>query len=117
MCFRQEVLHLTFPSFCIQNLTLKELADIPICNLAKTVHNKWLQSSGNRGLDLFVATTNDWACAFMQMTNYRSYLCGWASGTDPSKHDLKLKRTLQSQHGKKNADALAEMPEGQDYSN
>ena len=103
--------------FSVQNLTPEELADIPTCNLAETIHNRWLQSSGNRGSDLFVATTDDWARAFMQMTNYRSYLCGGASGKGPSKHDLKLKRALQSQDGKKIADALAEMPGGEDFCN
>jgi len=103
--------------FSVQNLTPEELADIPTCNLAETVHNRWLQSSGNRGSDLFVATTDDWARAFMQMTNYRSYLCGGASGKGPSKHDLKLKRALQSQDGKKIADALAEMPGAEDFCN
>jgi hypothetical protein len=113
----KHVFHLTCPSFSIHNLTPEELADIPTYNLAETVHNKWLQSSGNRGSDLFVATTDDWARAFMHMTNYRSYLCGGASGKGPSKQHLKLKRALQSQDGKKIADALAEMPRGQDFCN
>ena len=94
----------------LQNLTADELADIPTCNLAETVHNKWMQASGKRGSDLFVATTDDWARAFMQMTNYRTFLCGGPSGTGPSKHDLKLKRAMASHDGKKIADAINNMP-------
>ena len=99
----------------LQNLTADELADIPTCNLAETVHNKWLQASGKRGSDLFIATTDDWVRAFMQMTNYRSYLCGGLSGTGPSKQDLKLKRALVSRDGKKIADALNDMPEAAEF--
>ena len=35
----------------------------------------------------------------MQMTNYRAYLCGGPSCIGPSKHDLKLKRTMASRDG------------------
>ena len=94
----------------MQKLTTAELADIPTCNLAETVHNKWMQASGKRGSDLFVATCDDWVRAFMQMTNYRAYLSGGPSGKGPSKEDLKLKRAMASGDGKKIAEALSEMP-------
>ena len=61
-----------------------------------------------------MATCDDWIRAFMQMTNYRSYLCGGASGKGPSKHDLKLKRAMASLDGKKIAQALSEMPGAED---
>jgi hypothetical protein len=64
---------------------------MPSCNLSETVHNKWLQQSGNHGNDLFATTCNDKIRAVMQMTNYRTYLKGKASGTGPSKQELKLK--------------------------
>jgi hypothetical protein len=32
---------------------------MPFCNFAETVHNKWLQQSGNRGTNLCVATVDD----------------------------------------------------------
>jgi hypothetical protein len=98
----------------LQKLTTEELADIPTCNLAETMHNKWMQASGKRGSDLFVATCDDWVQAFMQMTNYRAYLCGGPSGKGPSKEDLKLKRAMASGDGKKIADALSEMPGAED---
>ena len=67
------------------NLMADELADIPTCNLTESVHNKWLQASGKQGSGLFMTTTNDWVCAFIQMANYRSYLCRGLSGTRSSK--------------------------------
>jgi len=66
-------------------LTTEELVDIPTCNVAEIVHNKWMQASGKRGPDLFVATYDDWVQAFMQMTNYRAYFCGGLLGKAPPK--------------------------------
>jgi hypothetical protein len=41
---RKIALLLFHSGFClIQYLTKSELAEMPSCNLAKTVHNKWLQ--------------------------------------------------------------------------
>ena len=69
-----------------------------------------MQASGKRGSDLVVATTDDWARAFMQMTNYRTFICGGLSGTGPSKHDLKLKRAKASHDKKKIAEAINNTP-------
>ena len=90
------------------------MADIPTCNLSETIHNKWLQASGKRGADLYVATCDDWIRAFMQMTNYRVYLNGGLSGYGPSRHDLKLKRAIASMDGKKITDAMCSMPGAED---
>ena len=49
---------------------------MPTCNLAETVHNKWLQQSGKRGTDSYVATVDDFVRAFMQMVRYYQYLKG-----------------------------------------
>ena len=54
-----------------QNFTDSELAEMPSCNLSETVHNKWLQQSGNRGSDLYVATVDDFVRAFKQCTLLR----------------------------------------------
>ena len=75
----------------LQNLSLEELADMPSCNLSETVHNKWLQMSGNRGNNLFDATSDDSIRAWMQMTNYCAYLKGHSCRSDPSKEELKLR--------------------------
>jgi hypothetical protein len=72
-----------------QGLSLEEMAEMPSCNLSETAHNKWLQQSSNRGNDLFATTCDDKIRAVIQMTNYRAYLKGKASGTGPSKQELK----------------------------
>jgi hypothetical protein len=61
------------------------MADMPSYNLSETVHNKWLQKSGNRGNDLFAATCDDKIRAVMQMTNYRVDLKGKLFRTGPSR--------------------------------
>jgi hypothetical protein len=86
------------------------MADMPSCNLSETAHNKWLQQSGNRGNDLFAATCNDKIRAVIQMTNYRAYLKGKASGTGPSKQKLKLKEARRSGDLKKIEEALSQLP-------
>ena len=99
-----------FHCFHFQNLSLEELADMPSCNLSETVHNKWLQMSGNRGNNLFDATCDDSIRAWMQMTNYRAYLKGHASGSGPSKGELKLRAARRSGDPKKIAEALNSLP-------
>ena len=80
--------------------------DLPSCNLSGTVHNKWLQMSGKRGNNLFDATCDDSIRAWMQMTNYRAYLKGYASGSGPSKGELRLQAARRSRDPKKIAEAL-----------
>jgi hypothetical protein len=94
----------------IQGLSLEEMADMPSCNLSETAHNKWLQQSGNRSNNLFPATCDDKVRAVMQMTNYRAYLKGKASGAGPSKQELKLKAARRSGDPKKIEDALSQLP-------
>jgi hypothetical protein len=96
-------------SLLFQGLSLEEMADMPSCNLSETAHNKWLQQFGNRGNDLFAATCNDKIRAVMQMTNYRAYLKGKASGTGPSKQELKLRAARRSGDPKKIEEALIQL--------
>ena len=84
------------------------------CNLSETVHNKWLQMSGKQANNLFDATCDDNICAWMQMTNYRAYLRGHASGSGPSKGELKLRATRCSGCPNKIAEALNSLPEAHD---
>ena len=60
----------------MQRLSEADLAKMPSCNLAKTVHNKWLQQSGNCGNDLYIATVDDLVRAFMQMVRYYEFFKG-----------------------------------------
>ena len=48
-------------------MTIDERAEMPTCNLAKTVNDKWLQQSGNKITCLYEATGDDMICAFMQI--------------------------------------------------
>ena len=78
--------------FVLQEKTLStnELAEMPSCNLAKTVHSKWLQASGNKGGDLNVATVDDYIRAFLLVAYYQ-FLKGGFDGVGPSKEELKLR--------------------------
>ena len=64
---------------------------MPSCNLAETVHNKWLQASGNKGGNLYVATVDDYIRAFLQVVAYYQFLKGGIGGVGPSKEELKLR--------------------------
>jgi hypothetical protein len=61
------------------------------CNLAESVHNKWLQASGNKGGDLYVATVDDFIRAFLEVVAYYQFLKGGIGGDGPSKEELKLR--------------------------
>jgi hypothetical protein len=72
-------------------LTQNQLAEIPSCNLAESVHNKWFQASGNKGSVLYVATVDDYIRAFLQIIAYYQFLNGGIGGDGPSKEELKLR--------------------------
>ena len=72
-------------------MSLSDFAQMPSCNLAESVHNKWLQASGNKGGDLYVATVDDYIRAFLQVVAYYQFLKGGNGGHGPSKEELKLR--------------------------
>jgi hypothetical protein len=74
----------------MQNFTKSELAKMPSCNLVETKHNAWLQQSGNRGNDLYVATVNDFVRALIQVSRYYQFLKGEHTRTGPGKEELML---------------------------
>ena len=76
-------------------MTIEERTEMPTCNLAEIVHNKWLQQSGNKMICLYEATVDDMIRAFMQIANYQTWL-KW--GFDGKGHDLtslKLKAAVK----------------------
>ena len=77
--------------FLFQALTFEEEATISTCNLSETVHNKWLQASGNKMIDVYHATVNDFSRAALQSLIYFNYLRGRSSGTGPNKFELELR--------------------------
>jgi hypothetical protein len=100
---------------CSQSLTDEELAEMPSCNLAETVHNRWLQQSGNRGNDLYDATVDDFVRAFMQCTSYYQFLKGQKSGTGPSKQELRLRHAQRSGNPEKVIAAMESMPSAEEW--
>ena len=73
-----------------------EEAAVPICNLLKTIHNKWLQASGNKMVDLYSATGNDYSRVALQSTAYYNFLKGGCCGTGPSNLVLRLRLAAQN---------------------
>jgi hypothetical protein len=64
---------------------------MPSCNLTKTIHNKWLQQSSNRGIDLYVAIVDDFVWVLMQVVRYHQYLKGERTGTGLEKEEMLLR--------------------------
>ena len=71
---------------------------MPFCNLAETVHNKWLQASRNKGGDLYVAVVDDYIRAFLQVVAYYQYLKGGVEGMGPSREELRLRFAQRRAH-------------------
>ena len=92
----------------LQRLSEAELAEMPSCNLAETIHNKWLQQSSNRGNDLYVATVDNLVRAFMQMVRYYQFLKGKHAGMGPRKEELLLRVAQRSAHRTGNPKVLAD---------
>lgn len=64
---------------------------MPSCNLAKSVHNKWLQASNNKGGDLYVAKVDDLVRVFLQCVGQHGFNRGGKGGGGPSPVELKLR--------------------------
>ena len=96
-----------------------ELAEMPSCNLAETIHNKWLQQSNNRRNDLYVATVDDFVRALMQVSWYYQYLKGELVGTEPGKEELMLRVAQCSAQRSGNPNvlnaAVANMPRAAEF--
>jgi hypothetical protein len=91
-------------------MTIKERAEIPTCNLAETVHNKWLQQSGNKMIFLYEAIVDDMICAFMQIAYYRTWLKRGSNGKGSDLASLKLKTVARCGDPKMLADAMKSYP-------
>lgn len=83
---------------------------MPSCNLAESVHHKWLMQSGNTMECLYEATQDDMIRAFMQITNYREWLKGGQRGKGPDKAALKLRAAASSGDPKLIAVAMKSFP-------
>jgi hypothetical protein len=92
---------------------------MPSCNLAESVHNKWLQASGNKGGDLYVATVDDYIRLFLQVISYYQFFKGKIGGDGPSKDELKLRgaqrRAQRIGHPTVLQKILLDMPGGEEF--
>ena len=77
-------------SFHLQIITTEKFAQMPNCNLDKSIHNKWFQESGYKGGNLYVATMDDYIRAFFQVMLYHQFLKGGIGDDGPNKEKLKL---------------------------
>ena len=83
------------------------------------MHNKWLQASGNKGGDLYVAAVDNYIRAFLQVIAYHQYLKGGVKGMGPSREELRLRSAQCRAH--RNGDpgviqsALLGMPGADDF--
>lgn len=57
--------------WCPHEMTIDEHLEISTCNLAETMHIKWLQYSRNEKACLYEATLDALICAFMHIANYK----------------------------------------------
>ena len=71
-------------------MTFEEEVVVPSYNLSKIVHNKWLQASGNKMVDLYSATVDDYSGATFQSTTYYNFLKGGCCGAGPNSSVLRL---------------------------
>ena len=91
-------------------MTIKERAEMPTCNLAETVHNKWLQQFGNKMTYLYEAIVDDMIHAFIQTANYQAWLKNGLDGKGPDFTSLKLKVAARCGNPKILADAMKFYP-------
>ena len=77
-------------------MTFEKEATVPTRNLSETVHNKWLQASGNKMVDLYSATVDDYSRATLQSTAYFNFLKGGRSRTGPNTSVLRLRVAAQN---------------------
>jgi hypothetical protein len=92
---------------------------MPSCNLAESVHNKWLQASNNKGGDLYVVAVDDYIRAFLQVVAYYQLFKGGIGGDGQSKKKLKLGGAQRRAH--RTGDpivlqkVLLKMPSGEEF--
>ena len=79
---------------------------VPTCNLSETMHNKWLQASGNHMLDPYEATVDDYYRFAMQSIQYQNFLKGDRGGAGLDKSVLKLRAARRSGDPAKTAKAM-----------
>lgn len=73
-----------FFGFQVQNMILPIIAHMPTCNLSKNIHSTWLHMFGGKGVDLFDATSNNFARAIIHIVLYHQFLESGEKDEGPS---------------------------------
>ena len=79
---------------------------MPSNNLAESIHNKWLQQSGNSGDCPYAPSVDDMMRVFMRITYYLLYLKGGRGGKGPHKDELCLRQAQESLDSKMIAESM-----------
>jgi hypothetical protein len=90
----------SFLSFLLQKFNDEEWVNMPTCNMAKTVHNIWLQQLGKCSTYLYIATPNNYTHVFKQSTLYKQYLQGGPSGHGLDRNELSWRAQRLNDHAK-----------------
>ena len=95
--------------FLFQALTFEKEAAISTCNFSETIHNKWLQASGNKMINVYHTTIDDFARAALQSLFYFNYLRSGPSGIGRSKFELELCLASRKRNSKRVVKLLDEV--------
>ena len=91
---------------------MNECAKMPTCNLGETMHNKWLQQSGNKMICLYKARMDDLIRAFRKIADYRLWLRDDSADKGLDSTSLKLKVVAMCRVPKLLAKAMKSYPRG-----
>ena len=58
------------------DMTIKDCAKMPTCNLVEILHNQWLKKYDTKRICLYKATMDDMIDVFIQIANYKAWLKG-----------------------------------------
>lgn len=83
---------------------------MPLCNLAKIMHQKWLTQSRNKMTCIYEATMYDMIRVFIQISNYCTWLKGGQQGRRFDKATLKLKATIKNGDPKMLKEVMKSLP-------
>ena len=67
-----------------------------LCNLSETVHASWTRQSGKQRDNIYEEIVDDFARALIQCTRYNAFFTSRASGTSPTKEELRLRAASRS---------------------
>lgn len=88
---------------------------MPSCNLSETIHAAWSKQSGKVSDNIYEVSVEDFARGFIQCTRYNAFLKGRASGTGPTKEELRLRAATRTGNLKYIYKAMEGIPGSEEY--